>query len=56
MSAAFVITRDRLDEVIPIENAAMEDRTMVEWDKDDLEALGHPEDRHPGARHADLHP
>ena len=36
----FVITRDRLDEIVPIENAAMEERTMVEWDKDDLDALG----------------
>jgi DNA-directed DNA polymerase III PolC len=36
----FVITRDRLDEVVPIGNAAMEDRTVVEWDKDDLDALG----------------
>jgi error-prone DNA polymerase len=36
----FVITRGRLDEVVPIENAAMEDRTCVEWDKDDLDAIG----------------
>ncbi len=36
----FVITRDRLDELVPIENAAMEDRTVIEWDKDDLDALG----------------
>ena len=36
----FVMTRDRLDEVIPISNAAMEDRTVVEWDKDDLNVLG----------------
>ena len=36
----FVITRDRLDEVVPIMNAAMEDRTTIEWDKDDLDALG----------------
>jgi DNA-directed DNA polymerase III PolC len=36
----FVITRDRLDEVVPIGNAAMEERTVVEWDKDDLDALG----------------
>ena len=36
----FVITRTRLDEVVPIENAAMEDRTVIEWDKDDLDALG----------------
>src|SRR5712691_1105638 len=36
----FVMTRSRLDEVVPIENAAMEDRTVIEWEKDDLEALG----------------
>ena len=36
----FVITRGRLDEVVPIENAAMEERTCVEWDKDDLDAIG----------------
>jgi error-prone DNA polymerase len=35
----FVITRSRLDEVVPIENAAMEDRTVIEWDKDDLNDL-----------------
>jgi len=35
----FVMTRGPLDEVVPIANAAMEDRTMVEWDKDDLDAL-----------------
>jgi len=35
----FVITRDRLDHLIPIANAAMENRTVVEWDKDDLDAL-----------------
>lgn len=36
----FVITRGRLDELCPIENAAMEDRTCIEWDKDDIDALG----------------
>jgi len=36
----FVITRSRLDEVMPIGNAAMPERTFVEWDKDDLDALG----------------
>lgn len=36
----FVITRSRLDEVMPIGNGAMDDRTFVEWDKDDLDALG----------------
>jgi len=36
----FVITRGPLAEVVPIANAAMEDRTTIEWDKDDLDALG----------------
>jgi error-prone DNA polymerase len=36
----FVITRGRLDELVPIENAAMEERTVIEWDKDDLNVLG----------------
>ncbi|MEO3430818.1 error-prone DNA polymerase [Pelagibius sp. CAU 1746] len=36
----FVMTRNPLCEVVPIENAAMEDRTVIEWDKDDLDALG----------------
>ncbi|MCE1235485.1 MAG: error-prone DNA polymerase [Hyphomicrobiales bacterium] len=36
----FVLTRGRLDEVVPIQNAAMDGRTVVEWDKDDLDALG----------------
>ncbi|MCW6508906.1 error-prone DNA polymerase [Lichenifustis flavocetrariae] len=39
-TGGFVITRTRLDEVVPISNAAMDDRTVVEWDKDDLDALG----------------
>ena len=36
----FVITEGPLEEVVPIQNAAMENRTFVEWDKDDLDALG----------------
>jgi error-prone DNA polymerase len=36
----FVITAGRLDELAPIENAAMEDRTVICWDKDDIDALG----------------
>jgi error-prone DNA polymerase len=35
----FVIARDRLDDLVPIEPATMKDRWVVEWDKDDLEAL-----------------
>ncbi len=36
----FVLTRRPLSEVVPIGNAAMADRTVIEWDKDDLDALG----------------
>jgi len=36
----FVIARGRLDDLVPIENAAMPERTVIEWDKDDLDALG----------------
>lgn len=35
-----VMTRGRLDELVPIENAAMENRTVIQWDKNDLEELG----------------
>jgi error-prone DNA polymerase len=35
----FVITRDQLDFLVPISNAAMEDRTVIEWDKNDIDAL-----------------
>ncbi len=35
-----VITRDPLPRLVPIENAAMEDRTVIQWDKDDLDTLG----------------
>jgi error-prone DNA polymerase len=36
----FVLTREPLSETVPIGNAAMADRTFIEWDKDDLDALG----------------
>ncbi|MDE2488422.1 MAG: error-prone DNA polymerase [Alphaproteobacteria bacterium] len=36
----YVLTRRRLDETVPIGNAAMPDRTFIEWDKDDIDALG----------------
>jgi error-prone DNA polymerase len=36
----FVIARDLLEELVPVENAAMADRTVIQWDKDDLDALG----------------
>ncbi len=36
----FVITRDLLERMVPVENAAMAERTVLQWDKDDLDALG----------------
>ena len=36
----FVVTEGRLDELCPVENASMEDRTVICWDKDDIDALG----------------
>ncbi|MGZ3375364.1 MAG: error-prone DNA polymerase [Phenylobacterium sp.] len=36
----YVLTQRRLDETVPIGNAAMKDRTFIEWDKDDIDALG----------------
>ena len=36
----FIITEGRLDELVSIENATMEDRTVICWDKDDIDALG----------------
>jgi error-prone DNA polymerase len=39
-TGGFVIARDRLTRLVPVENAAMANRTVIEWDKDDLDALG----------------
>jgi error-prone DNA polymerase len=39
-TGGMVITKSPLDEVVPIENAAMPERTVLEWDKEDLDALG----------------
>lgn len=36
----FVVAADLLEELVPIENASMADRTVIQWDKDDLESLG----------------
>ena len=36
----FVIARDLLERMVPVENAAMKDRTVIQWDKDDLDSLG----------------
>ncbi|MGF6843047.1 error-prone DNA polymerase [Paraburkholderia youngii] len=39
-SGGFVISRGKLTRLVPVENAAMADRSVIEWDKDDLESLG----------------
>ncbi|MCW7537403.1 error-prone DNA polymerase [Aquabacterium sp. A7-Y] len=39
-TGGFVIARGKLSRIVPIENAAMKDRSVIEWDKDDLDALG----------------
>ena len=36
----FIIARDQLSRLVPVENAAMQDRTVIQWDKHDIEALG----------------
>jgi error-prone DNA polymerase len=36
----FILARGRLDDIVPVGNAAMADRTFIEWDKDDIDALG----------------
>ncbi|HET9630523.1 MAG TPA: error-prone DNA polymerase, partial [Novosphingobium sp.] len=36
----FILTQGRLDEIVPIHNGAMPERTFIEWDKDDIEELG----------------
>ena len=36
----FIMTEGRLDELVPVENATMEDRTVICWDKDDIDSLG----------------
>lgn len=36
----FVIARDNITDLVPVENAAMENRTVIQWDKEDLESLG----------------
>ena len=36
----FILSRGRLDETVPIGNAAMEERTFIEWDRDDIDELG----------------
>ncbi len=39
-TGGFVISHDPLHELVPIENAAMAERTVIQWDKDDIDALG----------------
>ncbi|MDH3316693.1 MAG: error-prone DNA polymerase [Gammaproteobacteria bacterium] len=39
-TGGFVIAKGRLSDLVPVENAAMPERTVIQWDKDDLDALG----------------
>jgi error-prone DNA polymerase len=39
-TGGFVIARDSLSELVPVENASMPDRSVIQWDKDDLDAMG----------------
>lgn len=39
-TGGFVLSQTSLEEFVPVENAAMEDRTIVQWDKDDIDELG----------------
>lgn len=39
-TGGFVIARDKLTRLVPVENASMENRSVIQWDKDDLDALG----------------
>jgi error-prone DNA polymerase len=39
-TGGFVLTQDKLSRTVPIENAAMKNRTVMQWDKDDLDAMG----------------
>lgn len=39
-TGGFVITNQKLDALVPIENAAMDDRTIIEWDKNDIDVMG----------------
>jgi DNA polymerase III alpha subunit len=52
----FVITEGRLDELVPVENATMEDRTVICLGQGRYRRAGHPQGRCAGAGHADLHP
>ena len=36
----FVLTQDKLTRLVPVENAAMKDRSVIQWDKDDLDEMG----------------
>src|SRR3546814_6152617 len=42
----FVLTQERLDELVPIEPARMEDRHIIEWDKDDIDVLKFRSEEH----------
>jgi error-prone DNA polymerase len=55
-TGGFVITQGQLSDLCPVLNARMEDRTNIEWNKDDIEALGFLKVDVLGAGYAHLHP
>jgi len=55
-TGGFVITQEKLADLCPVLNARMEDRTNIEWNKDDIDALGIIKVGRAGAGYADLHP
>ena len=55
-TGGFVITHGKLCDLCPIMNARMEDRTCIEWNKDDIDALGLYENRCAGIGYAYLYP
>ena len=51
----FIIAEHSVADLVPVENAAMPDRSIIQWDKDDLESLGLLQGRCTGAGHAHRH-
>jgi error-prone DNA polymerase len=51
-TGGFVLTKGPLSRMVPVENASMPDRTVIQWDKDDLDAAGPAQGRRAGPGHA----
>ena len=51
----FIITSSPISTLVPVENASMPDRTVIQWDKEDIEALGLLKNRYSGPGNVDRH-